>query len=62
MAIMSARRIMIILAELEKEHDDLFFMSAEQTSTLFDRYLTQLQLISKELTRNNKDDIELDDS
>lgn len=62
MAIMSAQRIMIILAELEKEHDDLFFMSAEQISTLFDRYLSQLQFMPKDLPGADKDDIELDSS
>ncbi|MGS0765497.1 hypothetical protein [Syntrophomonas curvata] len=58
MAIMGARKIMVILTELEKEYDDLFFMSLEQTSTLFDRYLTQLQLISKDLTRADREDAE----
>lgn len=62
MAIMSARRIMIILAELEKEHDDLFFMSPEQTSALFDKYLAQMLFLSKELTRADKEDIKLDSS
>ena len=62
MAIMSAQRIMNILAELEKEHDDLFFMSPEQTSTLFDRYLAQLQLISKKITRTDREHIEVDNS
>ena len=55
MAVIGVQRLRAILADLEKENDDLQYMSPEQSEVLFNRYLAHLQGIFK---RNGKESAE----
>ncbi|HBK54500.1 hypothetical protein [Syntrophomonas wolfei] len=62
MAVIGVQRLRAILADLEKENDDLHYMSPEQSEVLFNRYLAHLQGISKETEKNRQKALRFEDS